>query len=75
MITTVRLDKKSVNSLINLTKILNKKKSEVIRDAISYYALMIEKKRKEKIKEAVLKTKDADKKIFKEYEDILDEAL
>ncbi len=75
MITTVRLDKKSENSLINLTKILNKKKSEVIRDAISYYALMIEKKRKEKIKEAVLKTKDADKKIFKEYEDILDEAL
>jgi len=56
MVATVRLDKKVENSLNNLTKELNKKKSDVIRDA-------------------VLKTKDADRKILAEFEDILDEAL
>jgi len=75
MVATVRLDKKVENSLNNLTKELNKKKSDVIRDAINYYALMIESRKKAKIKDAVLKTKDADKKLLAEFEDILDEAL
>ena len=75
MVATVRLDKKVENSLNSLTKELNKKKSDVIRDAINYYAFMIESKKKAKIKDAVLKTKDADKKILAKFEDILDEAL
>jgi len=75
MVATVRLDKKVEDSLNNLTKELNKKKSDVIRDAINYYALMIESRKKAKIKDAVLKTKDADKKLLAEFEDILDEAL
>jgi len=36
---------------------------------------MVEKERNKRIKEAVSKTKNADKKVFEEYEDILDEAL
>jgi len=75
MVTTVRLDRESEGNLINLSKTLNKKKSEVIREAIYYYALMIEKERNKKIKKAVLKTKNVDKKVFEEYEDILDDAL
>jgi len=75
MVTTVRLDREAEGNLINLSKILNKKKSEVIREAIYYYALMVEKERNKKIKEAVLKTKNVDKKVFEEYDDILDEAL
>ena len=75
MVATVRLDKKVENSLSLLTKELNKKKSDVIRDAINYYALIVESRKKAKIKDAVLKTKDADKKLLAEFEDILDEAL
>jgi len=67
MVATVRLDKKVENSLNNLTKELNKKKSDVIRDAINYYAFMIESKKKTKLRDAVLKTKDADRKILAEF--------
>ena len=75
MVATVRLDKKLENSLSLLTKELNKNKSNVIRDAINYYALIVESREKAKIKDAVLKTKDADKKLLAEFENILDEAL
>ena len=75
MTATVRLDEKLESRLQSLTKELHKKKSDVIRDAICYYASMIEQKKRAKMKEIVEKTKDADRKILEEFEDIVDETL
>jgi predicted DNA-binding protein len=75
MVTTVRLDEKSEHELNRLVNTLNKKKSEIIREAISFYATNIEKAKKERMRRAIGKSKEADFKLYKEFEDILDESL
>ena len=75
MVTTVRLDEKSEHELNRLVNTLNKKKSEIIREAISFYATNIEEAKKERMRRAIGKSKEADFKLYKEFEDILDESL
>ncbi len=75
MIATVRLDKNLENTLDRLTYTLHKKRSEVIRDAISFYANSIEKNKKTKILKAVDKTKVIDKKEFMDFEDTLNDGI
>lgn len=61
MTATVRLDKILENKLDFISQSLHKKKSDIIRDAISFYADSIENSKKSRILKAVAKTKDADK--------------
>ena len=75
MVATVRLDENLENTLNRVSKILHKKKSDVIRDAITFYAQNIEENKKSRILSAVEKTKNIDKKEFKDFEDISDDGL
>ncbi len=75
MIATVRLDENLEKTLNRITKIVDKKKSEVIRDAIKMYAETIENKKRSKILNAIEKTKDIDKKEFNELEGTLDDGI
>ena len=75
MVATVRLDDNLENTLNRVSKILHKKKSDVIRDAIAFYAQNIEENKKSRILNAVEKTKNLDKKEFKDFEDISDDGI
>ena len=75
MIATVRLDKKLEKTLTELSSSLHKRKSDVIREAISLYAETIKKERRSKLAKAVKKTKDIDLDTYKSYEGILADAL
>jgi predicted transcriptional regulator len=75
MVATVRLDDNLENTLNRVSKILHKKKSDVIRDAIAFYAQNVEENKKSRILSAVEKTKNIDKKEFKDFEDISDDGL
>ena len=75
MVATVRLDDNLENTLNRVSKILHKKKSDVIRDAITFYAQNIEENKKSRILSAVARTKNIDKKEFKDFEDISDDGI
>ena len=75
MTATVRLDDNLEEKLKNLAKTLHKRKSDVIRDAINFYASSVEKDQKSRILSAVEKTKDADKKLSDTYEGTISDAL
>jgi len=75
MVTTVRLDPHTEDELNHLVSSLNKKKSEIIREAIFFYAKSIKETKKARMQRAIQKSKDADFRLYKEFEDILDESL
>jgi len=75
MTATVRLDEKLEETLENLSNRLHKKKSDVIREAIAFYAKNINKSKKNKILLAVKKTKNADKVIYDEMEGTLNDGI
>ena len=75
MIATVRLNDDFTKKLENLSSVLQKKKSDVIRDAISFYSKNIENSQKNKIKNAINKTKEADKRLNNELESILNDNI
>jgi len=71
MITTVRLDDTLEKTLETLSNKLHKKKSDIIREAITFYANNIDKNKRDRLLNAVKKTKDADKRIYEEMEGTL----
>ncbi|MGM0623253.1 MAG: ribbon-helix-helix protein, CopG family [Campylobacterota bacterium] len=75
MVATVRLDSDLQELLNRVSKSLHKKKSDVIREAITLYAQDVEKNRKSRILQAVEKTKDIDKKEFRDFDGVVDEGL
>lgn len=75
MTATVRLDKTLEEKLDFISQSLHKKKSDSIRDAISYYADSIQNSQKSRILKAVAKTKDVDKAENSEFEGTLDDGL
>jgi len=75
MVATVRLDENLTITLNKVSKILHKKKSDVIREAIKFYALNVEKSAKSRMLNAIEKTKDIDKKDFTDFEGTLDDGL
>ncbi len=75
MTATVRLDDGLEDKLSRLSTILNKKKSDIIRDAISFYANSIEKDKKSRILKAIEKTKDIDKNEFNDFEGTVNDGL
>jgi len=75
MVTTVRLDENAEKELNDLVSSLNKKRSEIIREAIYYYAKNIKKAKKSRMQNAIEKSKDDDYRLYKEFEGILDESI
>lgn len=75
MTATVRLDKTLEEKLDFIAQSLHKKKSDIIRDAIYYYAENIQNSQKSRILNAVAKTKDADKSENIEFEGTLSDGL
>ncbi|MGB5792088.1 ribbon-helix-helix protein, CopG family [Poseidonibacter sp.] len=75
MTATVRLDDVLEEKLNNLSKTLHKKKSDVIRDAINYYAKDVENSKKSRILNAVEKTKEIDKNEYKDLKGTLSDGL
>ncbi|PHS34139.1 MAG: CopG family transcriptional regulator [Sulfurovum sp.] len=75
MTATVRLDDTLEKTLDTLSKQLHKKKSDVIRDAITFYATNLEKNKKDKLRLAIEKTKAADKCLNGEIEDTLNDGI
>lgn len=75
MTATVRLDDALEDTLNKLSLSLHKKKSDIIREAISYYAINIEKTKKSRILKAIEKTKDIDKSEYISMEGTLSDGL
>ncbi len=75
MTATVRLDDTLENTLNRLSSVLHKKKSDVIREAISFYANSVDKSKKSRILRAVEKTKYIDKNEFKDFEGTLNDGI
>lgn len=75
MTATIRLDSNLESTLNKLTNVLHKKKSDIIREAISFYAQDIEKRQKSRILNAVEKTKNIDKKDFKDFEGTINDGI
>jgi predicted DNA-binding protein len=75
MTATVRLDEKLETTLNTLSKNLHKKKSDIIREAIAFYAKNIELNKKTRILSAIQKTKDADKIESKAWEGTLSDGI
>ena len=75
MTATVRLDETLENTLYRLSTVLHKKKSDVIREAISFYAQNIDNQKKSRMLDAVKKTKNIDKDEFKDFNGVLDDGI
>jgi predicted DNA-binding protein len=75
MTATVRLDENLEVSLNRVSKALNKKKSDLIRDAITFYIQNIEENKKSRLLKAVEKTKIQDKKEFKDFQGAIDDGI
>ena len=75
MTATVRLDEALELKLERIAKTLRKKKSDVIRDAIEFYASSVESHKKSRILLAVEKTKEADKAVYESVEGTLNDGL
>jgi predicted DNA-binding protein len=75
MTATVRLDNTLEETLNTLSKKLHKRKSDVIRDAITFYAESIEKNKKNRLLNAIEKTKEADRRINTSMEGTLGDGL
>ncbi len=75
MVATVRLNSELEETLNNIAHKLHKKKSEVIRDAISFYAKNLEDGKKTRLQSAIKKTSSADYKEHKSMDDSIDDGL
>ena len=75
MTATVRLDDALTRKLEKLSRALHLKKSDVIREAIRYYAQTIESEKESKILMAVEKLKEADSIENEALEGTLDDGI
>jgi len=75
MVTIIRLDENVEKELNDLVSSLNKTRNQIIREAIYYYAKNIKKAKRSRMQNAIEKSKDADYKLYKEFESILDESI
>ncbi len=75
MVATVRLDDTLEKTLEGLSSKLHKKKSDIIRDAITFYANNIETNKQNKLRLAVEKTKEADKRIYDDMDGTLSDGI
>ena len=67
MVATVRLNSELEETLNSIAKRFHKKKSDIIREAITFYAKNLEKTKETRLQKAIEKTYKED---FKEYEEM-----
>jgi len=75
MVATVRLDSELETILNGLSKEFHKKRSEIIREAISFYAKAIENRKKNRLHEAIDKTAKRDYDEYKLLEETLNDGF
>jgi len=75
VVATVRLNDELEELLNSISKRFHKKKSDVIREAIRFYAQDLQKNRKTRMQKAMSKTMKEDYKVYKELEDGLSDGL
>lgn len=75
MVATVRLDSELEATLNNLSKKFHKKRSDIIREAISFYAKNLEETKKTKLQNAIDKTMMKDFDEYKMMEETLDDGI
>ncbi len=75
MVATVRLDSELEEILSSISKKFHKKKSDVIREAISFYAKNLEQNQKTRLQKAMDKTMKSDFQEYKGLESSLDDSL
>ena len=75
MTATVRLNDELSEKLETLSEILHKRKSDIIREAISLYAESIEKNKRSRIQRAVAKVKESDNRLYRDFEESIDDGL
>ena len=75
MVATVRLDDKHEFKLKKIAEVLHKKKSDVLREALDFYAEHVLDEKKRRILKAVQKVKEADAKEAKELEGTIGDSL
>jgi len=75
MVATVRLDSELEAILNSLAREFQKKKSEIIREAISFYAKALESRRKDRLQRAIEKTTDSDYYEYKFMEETLNDGF
>ncbi len=75
MVATVRLDDAHESKLEKVAQLLHQKKSDVLRDALDYYADYVLNAKKHRILSAVKKVKEADALEAKALEGTLDDGL
>ena len=75
MIATVRLNSELEETLNSVAKSLHKKKSDIIREAIQFYAKSIEDSKKNRLQSAIRKTTKQDFDEYKTMEGALDDGI
>jgi predicted DNA-binding protein len=75
MLATVRLNDELTELLNSITQRFHKKKSDVIREAIKFYAQELEKNQKTRMQKAMKKTEKSDFKEYQILEDTLNDGL
>ena len=75
MLATVRLNSEMEEILNSLTKRFHKKKSDVIREAIRFYADELNKNQKTRMQKAMQKTAKSDFSEYKTLEESLNDGL
>lgn len=75
MVATVRLDDSHEFKLKQMSEMLHKKKSDVLRDALDYYADHVLNEKKRRILKAVAKVKAADALEAEVFEDTVNDGL
>ena len=75
MLATVRLNDELEELLNSLTQRFHKKKSDVIREAIRFYAAELDKTQKTRMQKAMQKTANSDFKEYKQLEEAINDGL
>ncbi len=75
MTATVRLDKSLEEKLEWIALTLHQKKSDIIRDAISFYAQNVENEKKIRLQKAIAKTKNSDYAEMREWDGAVNDGL
>ena len=75
MIATVRLNAEVEEVLNSVSKSLHKKKSDIIREAILFYAKSLENSKKSRLQSAIKKASQHDFNEYKNMEDTLNDGI
>jgi len=75
MVATVRLNNDLSNTLNHLAYTFQKKKSDIIREAIEFYSKSLQDSKKLRLQKAINKTLKEDFKEYKEFESTINDGL